>query len=59
MWNMQKIKQIRQYLDSESFKAVVSSLVLSHLDYANIILAGCSDIVLNKMQKDQTMVSVD
>ena len=50
MLNLQKMKQIRQYLATESCKVVVSSLVLSHLDYANVILAQCSDIALKKLQ---------
>ena len=40
MWNLQKLKLIRQYLDEETCRRLVQSLVFSHLDYANALLAG-------------------
>ena len=36
---------------------MVSSLVLTHLDYANVILAGCSHIVMKKLQRVQYMAA--
>ena len=32
-------------------------LVLSHIDYVNVILAGCSNVVLKKLQRVQNMAA--
>ena len=42
MENLVKIHKIRKYLMEEATKLLLVGLVLSHLDYANTILAGSS-----------------
>ena len=42
MWNVQKIKHIRKYLTQEVAQLLASSIVMSHLDYANSLLYGLS-----------------
>ena len=39
---IRRIGSVRQYLSSEATKTLVSSLVLSRLDYCNALLAGPS-----------------
>ena len=50
MWNLQKLKAIRNVLTDDSCKTLVSALVLSHLDYANAILSGLPEVDIKKMQ---------
>ena len=50
MWNLQKLRSIRKYLDINTCKILVDSLVTSHLDYCNSLLFGTSYYVLNKLQ---------
>ena len=38
MWNLQKLKAIRNVLADDACKTLISAVVLSHLDYANVIL---------------------
>ena len=45
------ISSIRQYLSVEATKTLVSSLVLSRLDYCNAVLAGCPQVLLDKIQR--------
>ena len=40
MYNYLKIKNIRKYFTKEATKIFVLSLVISHLDYCNLILYG-------------------
>ena len=42
MWNLQKLKAIRNVLTDDVCKTLVSALVLSHLDYANAIFVRSS-----------------
>ena len=48
MWNIHKIRMIRPYLDQQTCEILVSSLVTSHLDYGNALLAGLTDAVIKK-----------
>ena len=48
---IRKIGLIRQYLSAEATKTLVSSLVLSRLDYCNALLAGCPQVLLDKIQR--------
>ena len=52
MWDLQKLKAIRNVLTDDVCKTFVSALVLSHLDYANAILIGLGlpDVDIKKMQ---------
>ena len=53
MLNLQRIKLIRSFLSVDSCKILVQCLVISHLDYANAILATLPKSHLNKLQRVQ------
>ena len=55
MLNYLRIKSIRKYLTKEATEILVLSLVVSHLDYCNVILYGIADTDLRKMQRIQNM----
>ena len=57
MWNLQKLKAIRNVLTDDACKTLVSALVLSHLDYANVILIGLPEVDIRKMQIVQNMAA--
>ena len=48
---IRRIGSIRHYLSSEDTKILVSSLVLSRLDYCNALLAGSPQVLLDKIQE--------
>ena len=50
MYNLLRIKHIRRHLTQEVAQILVSSLVMSHLDYANSLLYGLSDCDIDKLQ---------
>ena len=50
---LRNISNIRQYLDISSTKTLMSSLVLSKLDYCNSLLFGTPKKVIHKLQKVQ------
>ena len=50
IWNLMEILYLRPYLDQATCEILIHSLVMSHLDYANIILFGVTDKVINKLQ---------
>lgn len=52
-WNLQKLRKLRPYMDSETCKRIVQSLVISHLDYANCLLVNITKKQLNKLQRVQ------
>ena len=53
MWNLMKLKQIRDHIDTDTCKILVNSLVTSDLDYCNGILYGSSSYVIKKLQRVQ------
>lgn len=55
MMNYLRIKNIRQFLTIEATEVLVLSLVISHLDYCNVILFGVANCELRKMQRIQNM----
>ena len=55
MWNINKIRMIRPYLDQQTCEILVSSLVTSHLDYGNALLSGVTDAVISKYQRVQNI----
>ena len=57
MWNLQKLKAIRNVLTDDACKTLVSTLVLLHLDYANAILIGLPEVDIRKMQIVQNMAA--
>ena len=48
---IRRIASIRQYLSLEATRTLVSSLVLSWLDYCNAFLAGSPQVLLVKIQR--------
>ena len=57
MWNLQKLRSIRKYLDINTCKILVDSPVTSHLDYCNSLLFGTSDYILSKLQRVQNIAA--
>ena len=57
MWNLQKLKAIRNVLTDDACKTLISALVLLHLDYANVILIGLPEVDIKKMQIVQNMAA--
>ena len=49
-FQLYKIASIRQYITPEVTKKLVTSLVLSRLDYCNALLAGLPNCLLSKLQ---------
>ena len=48
---IRRIGSNRQYLSVEATKTLLSPLVLSRLDYCNALLAGCPQVLLDKIQR--------
>ena len=57
MWNLQKLKVICNILTEETCKTLVMGLVISHLDYANVILVGLPETDIHKLQWVQNMAA--
>ena len=55
MLNYFKIKSIRKYLTKDATEILVLSLVISPLDYCNVILYGIAQKYLDKLQRIQNM----
>ena len=52
-----KIRAARKYLTREICAKLTISLVISHLDYTNSILAGLPKVSLDKLQRVQHMAA--
>ena len=52
-FNIQKIKKIRKYLTEDETIMLICSVVLSHLDYGNLILVNLSKSTLKPLQSIQ------
>ena len=52
-FELRRISSIRHLLSTDATKTLVSAFVLSRLDYCNSLLFGCSQYLLNKLQKVQ------
>lgn len=55
MYNLRKLKAIRKYLSIETSKIIASALVLSHLDYANILLLNSPNSTIKSYERIQNM----
>ena len=51
--NIRRIGNIRHFIDLDTAKLLASSLVLSHLDYANSILCGLPSSTIARLQRVQ------
>ena len=52
-WELQRISSIRHFLTEDAAKTLVVSLVLSHVDCGNCLLASILECLLHKLQKIQ------
>ena len=57
MYNLYKIRQIRLVLTEEACRTIIQGLVLSHLDFANSILAASLDNIIKMLQRVQNMAA--
>ena len=57
MLNLLKIRAARKYLTRKTCAKLTISLVISHLDYANAILAGLPKVSLDQLQRVQNMAA--
>ena len=57
VWNIKEIKNIRKYLDRETCELLIYSMVMSHIDYANGLLAGVTELVLGMYQRIQNLAA--
>ena len=55
MLSFQRIKLIRRYLTKDTATTLVLGLVISHLDYCNLVLYGLPGCDINKFQRIQNM----
>ena len=55
MLSFQRIKLIRRCLTKHAATTLILGLVISHLDYSNLILYGLTDCGINKFQRIQNM----
>ena len=52
-FELRRISSVRRFLTEEATKALVTSCVLSRIDYCNALLTGCPDTTLQPLQKVQ------
>ena len=57
MFSIHKIKHIRQYLTQDACQQLVSSLVMSHLDYCNSLLTSLPNCDIAKYQRIQNLAA--
>ena len=56
-YQLRKINLIRQFLSQPALKTIIQSLVISRMDYCNVLLAGADKCVTNKLQSVQNMAA--
>ena len=57
MYNLYKIRQIRLVQTEEVCRTIIQGLVLSHLDFANSILAASPDNIMKMLQRVQNIAA--
>ena len=57
MLSLLKTRAARKYLTREICAKLTISLVMSHLDYVNSILAGLPKVSLDKLQRVQNIAA--
>ena len=55
MYNLLRLRNISHMFSEDSLTTLVPSLVISHLDYANGILAGLPKCDISRMQRVQNI----
>ena len=57
MWNLQRIKSVRNILTKEACETLVIGLVISQLDYANSLYIGLPECDVKKLQRVQNIAA--
>ena len=57
MYNLQKLKPLRRYLTIEAATILVLGLMVSHLDYCNLMFAGLPKTDIIKLHKVQNITA--
>ena len=57
MWNLNRIKSIRKSLTKEACETLVLGLVMSHLDYSNVLFIGLPDCQIERLQRVQNIAA--
>ena len=53
MWNLSRIRSIKNYMDTDSLKTTVQALCISHIDYCNSLFYGLPTKDVNRLQRVQ------
>ena len=56
MLNIQRIKHLRPLLTEDITQVLVLGLVISHIDYCNLLFVGLPEIDISKLQRIQMLV---
>ena len=57
MWNVNLIKMIRRSLTKEACETLVLGLVMSHLDYSNVLFIGLPECEIARLQRVQNIAA--
>jgi hypothetical protein len=57
MWNINRIKSIRRVLTRDACETLVLGLVMSHLDYSNVLFIGLPDCEISRLQRVQNIAA--
>ena len=57
MYNIQRIRQIRPSLTQDACETLVLGLVVSHLDFSNVLLVGLPECDIRKIQRVQNIAA--
>ena len=57
MWNIQRIKHIRRTITKDACETLVLGLVMSHLDYSNVLFVGLPDCDIDRLQRVPNIVA--
>ena len=57
IWNIMKIQNIRKYLDRDTCELLIYLMVISHIDNANGLLAGATELLLGVYQRIQNFAA--
>ena len=57
MWNLQRMKSVRNILTKEAGKTLLIRLVISLLDYANSLYIGLPECDIKKLQRVQNIAA--
>ena len=53
MYQIQRVNQLKKYLDTKSLASLVHSFLILHIDYCNILYFNLSSYSFNKLQRIQ------